>query len=335
MLVLGKKKSSFGDVGGAIILSEQFLSYLDNYNIKYEHVDLNFKNNYGKVIAFFRINFFIAWKGLRNKKIILNASKNGVLLHLIPLLFLNFFPSKKIVLRFFGSNFKTYLQSLPKPIQYLIKFLLAQADLIFFEEKYQVKNLQSLNNNIQWFPNMRLIPDTIKNDDLFEGKFVYLGHIREEKGINILLEAKLRLGNAFDIKLFGPKINYTCPAHLEKVFNQIYMGAIAHDEVVPTLSKYDVLILPSFSEGYPGVIIEAFSVGLPIIASDLPGIREMVEGYKAAKLIPIKDVDALINAVLEFNKSIYLDYRENSLNAFNQFDAKKQMPRILDLINSL
>lgn len=339
MLVLGKRTSGSKNVGGAIVLSEQFLSSLNYYNIEYEFVDLNYRNNYGKLIAFFRINILIVWKAFKSRKIILNYSNNGVLIYLFPLLFISIFNSKKLILRFFGTNFKAFLDSQFKPVQSLIKFVVSRADLVFFEEKNQIKELQSLNKNIQWFPNVRWSPNHLSNkigNDMFDGKFIFLGHIRKEKGVDLLLEAKLRLGDLFDLKMFGEKINYTCPPHLLPIFSKVYMGVLAQEEVIPELCKYDVLILPSYKEGYPGVIIEAFSVGLPVIASDLQGIQEMTEEHKAsAILIPVDNIEELIKAILYFDKVNYPFHKQNALNAFKQFDATIQMPRIFNLINSL
>lgn len=59
------------------------------------------------------------------------------------------------------------------------------------------------------------------------------------------------------------------------------------------LKKMDIFILPSLWEGCPNAIIEAMMVGLPIIASDVGGIKEMVDN-KSGFLIPANDVNSLV-----------------------------------------
>ena len=62
-------------------------------------------------------------------------------------------------------------------------------------------------------------------------------------------------------------------------------------------AEYDVLVLPTFwkGEGYPGVIIEAFSVGLPVVATNLPGISEMIDSQSGI-LVPPHSASTLAKA---------------------------------------
>jgi glycosyltransferase involved in cell wall biosynthesis len=57
------------------------------------------------------------------------------------------------------------------------------------------------------------------------------------------------------------------------------------------LKSADALLFPSVSEGLPGVILEAVAAGLPIVASDLPGIREIIEICGSAELLSISAPD--------------------------------------------
>ena len=69
-----------------------------------------------------------------------------------------------------------------------------------------------------------------------------------------------------------------------------WMGAIPAKEVIPTLSNYHVLCLPStFSEMSPLVIQEAFAAGLPVIASDVYGNAEQINDDSNGWLFRFKD----------------------------------------------
>jgi glycosyltransferase involved in cell wall biosynthesis len=62
------------------------------------------------------------------------------------------------------------------------------------------------------------------------------------------------------------------------------------------LESFDVLVLPTLAEGTPQVLVETMALGLPIIASRVGGIPDML-GEDAATLVPPGDVDALTSAM--------------------------------------
>jgi glycosyltransferase involved in cell wall biosynthesis len=57
------------------------------------------------------------------------------------------------------------------------------------------------------------------------------------------------------------------------------------DNVGPLVAQADVLLLPSIREGLPGVVLEALSVGTPVVASDLPGVRYIAEQLPGVALV--------------------------------------------------
>lgn len=67
------------------------------------------------------------------------------------------------------------------------------------------------------------------------------------------------------------------------------------DDPAPALASASIFVCPSRSESFPLVVLEAMALGKPIVASDLPGIREQVDD--TAVLVPPGDADALLDAV--------------------------------------
>jgi glycosyltransferase involved in cell wall biosynthesis len=55
-----------------------------------------------------------------------------------------------------------------------------------------------------------------------------------------------------------------------------FYGAIEHDEIVCLLNSSDILVLPSYREGVPNVIMEALACGLPVVATNVGGIPEII-----------------------------------------------------------
>jgi len=68
-------------------------------------------------------------------------------------------------------------------------------------------------------------------------------------------------------------------------------------EVWPYYSIADVFVLPSHSEGSPNVLLEAMGAGVPIIATAVGGVPEMIEDNQSALLVPANDPSALSAAI--------------------------------------
>lgn len=74
-----------------------------------------------------------------------------------------------------------------------------------------------------------------------------------------------------------------------------YLGHV--DDMPGLLSQVDVAILPSYREGVPRSLLEAAACGLPLIATDVPGCREVVRNRLNGLLIPPRDASALAAAI--------------------------------------
>jgi glycosyltransferase involved in cell wall biosynthesis len=59
------------------------------------------------------------------------------------------------------------------------------------------------------------------------------------------------------------------------------------DRVEDFLARADVLLLPSHWEGQPGVVLEALAAGVPVVANDLPGVREIAETCPGISIVPL------------------------------------------------
>ncbi len=70
------------------------------------------------------------------------------------------------------------------------------------------------------------------------------------------------------------------------------------DDVLPLLQGADLAVLPSYREGTPRSLLEAGACGLPLVATDVPGCREVVIDGDNGLLVPAKDSGALADAIL-------------------------------------
>lgn len=72
------------------------------------------------------------------------------------------------------------------------------------------------------------------------------------------------------------------------------------DDVRPAIAASTVYVLPSYREGTPRTVLEAMAMGRPIITTEAPGCRETVIDGENGFLVPVKSVDALVEAMLRF-----------------------------------
>ena len=77
-----------------------------------------------------------------------------------------------------------------------------------------------------------------------------------------------------------------------------FVGKI--EDVRPIIAASTVYVLPSYREGTPRTVLEAMAMGRPIITTDAPGCRETVIDGENGFLVPVKSVDALVDAMLKF-----------------------------------
>ncbi|MBI4138590.1 glycosyltransferase family 4 protein [Candidatus Uhrbacteria bacterium] len=122
------------------------------------------------------------------------------------------------------------------------------------------------------------------------------------KGIPVLLEA---LGKCSDVHatLVGDgDLRSTYEAHAKErgIADRVrFVGSLREDDLVAAYQTANVLVLPSTSgaEAFGLVALEAQSCGIPVIASDLPGVRTVVSHGEAGLLVPPGDVSALAAAI--------------------------------------
>src|SRR5207237_6913302 len=80
-------------------------------------------------------------------------------------------------------------------------------------------------------------------------------------------------------------------------------------DVQPFYAAADVLVLPSHSEGSPNVLLEAMAAALPIVATSVGGVPEMVESNESALLVPSNDSPALAAGITRLLTDTKLGHR--------------------------
>lgn len=127
----------------------------------------------------------------------------------------------------------------------------------------------------------------------------FIGRLDPVKHVPDLVRAMSQVGPSITLAIFGdgsdrPRIERAID--LAGSGPRVTLcGMVPRPEVA--LSQIDALVLPSEAEGFPMVLIEAMAAGIPIIATDAPGIRDVVENEVTALLSPVSDSEALAASI--------------------------------------
>jgi len=114
---------------------------------------------------------------------------------------------------------------------------------------------------------------------------------------------------------------------------------LGHVQDMPALmAKADVVVLPSYREGMPRSLIEAAAAGLPIVTTDAPGCREVVEDGVNGILVPVRDSAALAAAIRKLVLDPALAARMGAASrqkALAQFDERIVLAHTLAVYREL
>lgn len=139
--------------------------------------------------------------------------------------------------------------------------------------------------------------------------FCYVGRLNSEKGISELIHAFQELtGNVYLILAGG--LDESSPLNSKDMNlitahpNIMTVGRV--NDVRAIFSASDVNVLVSYREGFPNVLLESCSMGIPSIASDVNGSREVIFNGETGWLIPVKDQGAVLEAMISS-----MDEKEN------------------------
>ena len=194
-------------------------------------------------------------------------------------------------------------------------------DEIFFQNKDDEQLFSELNitknGSSHVLPGTGIDLDEFKPSGQLEGeidkvKFLFIGRMLKDKGIYELVKACYALrkqGIRFQCDLLGPLDKNPSAIKREELQDWQKKGLIRYlgevDDVRARIAKSHVFVLPSYREGLPRAGLEAMAMGLPVIATNTPGCREIVEDNKNGFLIEPKHSTPLAKTMKKFidNKS--------------------------------
>ena len=240
-----------------------------------------------------------------------------------------------------GSAFqKDSLQK--KIIICLYKWALHNATAVFFqneENRDTLVNLGIINKNLTALTpgsgvNTEEFPFTDYPTESEKLNFLYIGRIMKEKGMDELFEAIENLNKDYH-NLNFEFIGWYEDDYKEKVNDLINKKYITYhgfqNDVKPYIEKCHCVVIPSYHEGMNNSLLEASSMGRPVITTNIHGCKEAVTEGKTGLLCEVRDSKSLFDTLLKFIKLPYEEKKEMGRAARSFMEQKFKKDIVINI----
>ena len=227
---------------------------------------------------------------------------------------------------------------------------LEELDAIFAETSSMADELKTLGlGNISYVPNAKKLAVLSRPTDVDVSArplpVCVFSRVCREKGVTTAIEAVARVnaerGRAeYFLDVFGPVADdYRKEFELLLERHQdcaAYRGSVPAGESVGVLSRFLLLLLPTryYGEGFPGTIVDAFSAGVPVVASDWQNARSIVEDGRTGLIYGFDDADGAYSALSKCldNIDAVIVMRANCLKESAKYTPEKANEPIREFI---
>ncbi|PAL14210.1 glycosyltransferase family 4 protein [Peribacillus simplex] len=228
---------------------------------------------------------------------------------------------KPVIMNITGIGTSLTNSKLKKIVVNLYKYACKKAKFVFFQNKSN--HTLFISNKMVEHNKTVIIPGSGVNTSLFKPvsetkddgtiKFLFIGRLMKEKGIEEYLEAAEVLSKKYkniEFQILGP---FEEEKYKEIILNnkskQIkYLGT--SNDVRIEIKEVNCIVNPSYHEGMSNVLLEGAAMGKPLIASNIPGCKEIIEDGHNGYLFEVRCTSSLEETLIRF---IELDKNERAI----------------------
>jgi glycosyltransferase involved in cell wall biosynthesis len=246
---------------------------------------------------------------------------------------------KPIVTRQFGGMAYNQLSRLHKALS---GWFIKRCDIYMVETKQLMRSMEGNGIvNLKWYPNSRPLPRNRPEPSIrprCHGRFVFVGQLKIEKGLGVLVEAVEASNLNAVVDVYGPWHNLPRNT-FDGCTRVFYKGELRPEDVLSTIEQYDALVTPTFlpDEGHSGVIIEAYQVGRPVIGTRWNALPEIITDQETGLLVEPRSAISLRQAFARLmeSPSFYQQISRGALECGRQFSTEARAEELVNLCKSL
>ena len=280
------------------------------------------------------------------KKVVIFPADNGFKVGVPIIHIFNSFCRKELYDVVIGGYLPALLKEKPIYLKMLKKY-----KALFVQTKHLKGDLEALGlNNVYILSNLKKL-NTIKKETLKVNeesciKVCTLSRVTETKGIGYAIDAVKKANSVLDSDYIKLDIYGIIAPEYEVEFKELleenkafvtYGGVLDYDKTSDTLKDYFAMLFPTYyyGEGFPGNVIDAYNAGIPIVASDWLYIKDVVSDGVNGILVPVKNADALSEALL----SLYNDRQKayeislNNIKTAEEYSPEKVLAKFYEFMD--
>lgn len=233
----------------------------------------------------------------------------------------------------YHNNNKNYINKIVKSIEGLDYFVLVSKELRDFYQKLTKTKCVHIPNSIDYYPD--------KLSSLDNNTLVSVGRLSKEKGFIDLIDVmKIVVDKCPDAILNiigdGPERNNIENKIKEnKLNNNIKIHGFKDKKYIDSiLSKSSIYVMPSYTESFGIVLLEAFSFGIPCISFSNSGSRELISNNWDGYLIKDRNKENMARKICELllNKNRRIIMGKNGVKKANQYNIDKIKEKWLEIL---
>lgn len=311
-----------------------------------KEINLQAKTHYNEILWITPKKMILFIKTIRSANVFhLNAFNFSDIIIAIFLKVLH----KRIIFQMHGNIYFRF-KSVTRLLENLRLFfvdnaLVVLADRIVFITEAQGKQFQ----RFCFFPKnlahkSRVIHNAIEQEVILSNKsdspgmfkIIYVGRLEEIKGSYDLLHLAGNIGDSgIHFMVVGSGKNFHYPD--QQLSNVTFVGAVPNERIMSYYDQAQIFLLPSYSETFSIVVLEAMARGLVILASDLPCLREYLREGINGFFFPAGDVEKMKQLIFHIrdNPDLRREIRVNNLRDIRRFTVARQAEQFRKLYGEL
>jgi glycosyltransferase involved in cell wall biosynthesis len=158
---------------------------------------------------------------------------------------------------------------------------------------YNAVTLKKIADRIYLFPNLIEEATTENRREYLPSRLIFVGRLVDYKGVQYLLEAVRKLSVPYELLIVGDGPYRSVLQKSSNGLNVRFTGEVPLGKVQEYVGASSVFVLPSLTENLPNVVLEALAAGIPVIASAVGALPEIIQDGKNGFLVPPKDSNCI------------------------------------------